>query len=160
DIGLGDGLPFRDRQRGILIGEFLHARRHEALARNAVHGVEHAGIGDPSAREMAFDHLVPGIFEIEHRSLHENQSARRRTVPLRVAGHPLPWALPPSRLRARPPESSRVNWTTTGTSARITAPNGLSSASAWGKIRSLNRTCLIRRAATVNRSGPTGSMSG
>jgi hypothetical protein len=58
DVGLRDGLPLLDGQRVVLVGELLEAARHERLARNLAHGVEHASIGHAAAGDLPLHHAV------------------------------------------------------------------------------------------------------
>jgi hypothetical protein len=59
DVGLRDGLPGLDRQRGILIGEFLQMLGHEGLARHGAHGGKQQRIVNAAGAEMAGDHHRP-----------------------------------------------------------------------------------------------------
>src|SRR5215203_2911047 len=69
DIWLGDRLPFGDRQRPVLIREFLEAGLDEGLARHAPHGVENVAVADPAPGDLDFDHAVASAGEVKHESV-------------------------------------------------------------------------------------------
>jgi hypothetical protein len=66
DQRLRDRLTFGDRQRRVLVREFLKALRHEGLARHAPHRVENARVADAARLDLAFEHALPFRREIEH----------------------------------------------------------------------------------------------
>ena len=53
DVGLRDGLPLGDRQRGVLIGELGQLRGQERLARHLAHRAEHLRVRDAASRDQA-----------------------------------------------------------------------------------------------------------
>ena len=63
DVGLGNGLPGLDGERGILVSELGQWPGHEGLARDFAHGREHVGIGDAAGFEMPRHHegAVAGV---------------------------------------------------------------------------------------------------
>lgn len=76
DIGLGDRLPLGDRQRRILIGEFLETLFDESFAWHRLHRLQHARISYAASCEVAFDHLVPGMSVVEHGNLWKKGRSR------------------------------------------------------------------------------------
>jgi hypothetical protein len=67
DIGLRDRLALADRQRPVLIGEFLEAGLDEHLARHPPHRLEHMPVAHPAAGNLNVDHAVAGGRKVEHR---------------------------------------------------------------------------------------------
>jgi hypothetical protein len=66
DVGLRDRLALGDRQRTVLVGEFLEAFLDKVLPRDTVHGIDHARVADAASGQLDIGHALPGAGKIRH----------------------------------------------------------------------------------------------
>ncbi len=75
DVGLGDRLPFPDRERVIPVGPIAQRLVHEYVARHPPHRIDHPRVGHPARDHLLLHH--PLALADEARPLHLQVRARR-----------------------------------------------------------------------------------